>query len=62
MKDSRAWLFTPGSVGSMGAPYLEVIVGVLIHSLLRTTIIREVLNWPLPKWKPPDVMPSKEAH
>ena len=62
MKDSRARHFTPGSLGSTEAPYLEVIVGVLIHSLLRRTTIREVLNWPLSKGKPPDVMPLKEAH
>ena len=36
---------------------LEVIVGVLVGSISRTTIIREVLNWPLSERKPPDVVP-----
>lgn len=35
---------------------LEVIVGVLVGSFLRRTVIREVLNWPLSEWKPPDVV------
>lgn len=44
------------------APYLQVIVGVLIYSFMNRTIIREVLNWPLSKRKPPNVMPSEKAH
>lgn len=40
---------------------LEVIVGVLVGSISRTTIIREVLNWPLSERKPPDVVPLKKA-
>lgn len=58
-KVSRAWHLLPSS---LEASHLEVIVGVLVHSFLRRTIVGQVLNWPLSKRKPPNVMPSKEAH